>query len=98
MINEFRAFLGRPPSFPTTTLPETMRVGLLFGRAGELERRCAIADAMLFPPRGVNAGDLPKSFVVFFDSIGRYAHIARRLRMSAKAEQRLQMDGNGWQP
>jgi hypothetical protein len=74
----FGACLGRTPSFPTTTLPETMRVGLLFGRAGELERRCAIADAMLFPPRGVNAGNRPKYIMFdFFVNIQRLQGIAR---------------------
>ena len=50
-------------------------------------RECDVADAILFPPRGIQAGNHPK-YIIFLKNDDE---------RSANAEQRLQMDGNGCQ-
>ena len=78
-----------------------MRVGLLFGMTGGGLRGCDVADAILFPPRGIQAGNHPKYIIFFNDDVEfqRLATVANGCQLLAKCSngcQRLPAVAKVW--
>ena len=70
-----------------------MRVGLLFGMTGGGQRGCDVADAILFPPRGIQAGNHPK-YIIFFQRLPTVGKVFQRLPTVAGGCQSVVMVAN----